>query len=225
MRVLIADDEKTLTEMLKEILKQHKIDCDVVYNGQDAVYYASESEYDVIVLDIMMPVMDGYKALEQMRKAKVATPILMLSAKSETRDKVMGLDIGADDYMTKPFVASELVARIKALARRKGEYLGNKLEHGDLVLCKDSFALNCKGQSIVLSSTEYKILELLFLNCKNVVEKDRLIEKVWGWEHSAGYNNAEVYISFLRKKLQALGSNVFIKAIRGVGYKLEVFSD
>jgi len=225
VRVLIADDEKTLTEMLKEILRQNKIDCDVVHNGQDAVYYAKESEYDVIVLDIMMPVMNGYQALEQMRKDKVGTPVLMLSAKSETVDKVKGLDIGADDYMTKPFVASELVARIKALSRRKGEYLGNQISYGDLVLCKDAFTVSCNGKKIVLSSTEYKILELLLINSQNVVEKDRLIEKVWGWENNAGNNNAEVYISFLRKKLQAMNSNVFIKAIRGVGYKLEVFSD
>ena len=222
MKVLIADDEKTLTEMLREVLRQNKIDCDLVSNGQDAVYYATENEYDVIVLDIMMPKLNGCEALAQIRKQKVWTPVLMLSAKSEIDDKVGCLESGADDYMTKPFASSELVARIKALSRRKGQFTGELHEFGDLVLDKNTLTLKCKGKETRLSSTEYKILEMLVVNAGSIVEKDRLIDRVWGWDNDAAYNNVEVYISFLRKKLLALATSVTIKAIRGAGYRLEV---
>lgn len=221
MKVLIADDEKTLVNMLTEILRQNKIDVDAVFNGSDAVDFAKAAEYDLIILDIMMPKKNGYEALKEIRKNKISTPILMLSAKSEVADKVDGLDFGADDYLTKPFAASELVARVKALTRRKGEYTGNSLEFADLVLNKDTFALN----NIKLSHTEYKIMELLMKTPQKIINKERLIEKVWGWDNNADYNNAEVYISFLRKKLVALRSVVTIKAVRGVGYCLEAVND
>jgi len=231
MKVLIADDERTLVNMLKEILRQNKIDCDIVFNGSDAVDYAcasvrengyaKTSNYDLIVLDIMMPKMNGIDALKEIRKNKVSTPILMLSAKSEVMDKVDGLNFGADDYLTKPFATNELLARIKALTRRKSEYTGDILAFGDLELDKDTFVLKCEKQEIKLSATEYKIMELLLQSPKKIVNKERLIEKVWGWDNNAEYNNAEVYISFLRKKLAALNSKTIIKAVRGIGYSLE----
>lgn len=220
MKVLIADDEKTLVEMLKEILRQNKIDCDTVYNGQEAVDCALSAEYDLIILDIMMPKLNGMEALRQMRQKKISTPVLMLSAKSEVTDKVDGLNVGADDYLTKPFAASELLARVKALTRRKGEYTGGVLSFADLTLNKDTFALGSGDNEIKLSAIEYRIMELLLQYPKKIINKERLIEKVWGWDSDSDYNNAEVYISFLRKKLAALKSNVSIKAIRGAGYLL-----
>jgi len=221
MKVLIADDEKTLANMLQEILRQNKIDCDVVYDGQKAIDYAMFGQYDLIVLDIMMPKCNGLEALKEIRKNKIATPILMLSAKSEVNDKVAGLTLGADDYLIKPFATNELLARIKALSRRKSEYLGNVLAFGDLQLDCDTFTLRCGGSGIKLSVTEYKITELLFLNSKQIISKDRLIEKVWGYNNDSDYNNAEVYISFLRRKLFALKSRTNIETVRGAGYCLE----
>jgi DNA-binding response OmpR family regulator len=227
VKVLIADDEKTLTTMLKEILRQNKIDCDAVGNGREAVDYAAagNGQYDLIVLDIMMPVMNGYEALKQIRKKKISTPVLMLSAKSEIADKVDGLNFGADDYLTKPFSVDELVARIKALTRRKSEYIADLLSFGDITLDKNTFILNGGKQSgdrgIKLSNTEFKILEILIINKGHIISKDRLVEKVWGWDNDSVYNSAEVYISFLRKKLAAIKSAVSIKAVRGIGYCLE----
>lgn len=222
MKVLIADDEKTLIAMLKEILRRNKIDCDAVFDGYDAVEYAKATEYDLIILDIMMPKLSGYDALKKIRENKISTPILMLSAKSEVSDKVDGLNFGADDYLTKPFSADELIARIKALTRRKGEYVGDVLVYGDLTLDKDTFVLRCGKQEIKISATEYKIMELLLQNQNKIVNKERLIEKVWGWDNGSDYNNAEVYISFLRKKLAAMDCKVIIKAVRGAGYILEI---
>lgn len=221
MKVLIADDEKTLINMLKEILRQNKIDVDAVYNGSDAVDYAKAAEYDLIILDIMMPKLNGCEALKEIRKAKISTPVLMLSAKSEVADKVEGLNYGADDYLTKPFAASELVARVKALTRRKGEYIGNCLSFEDIALDRDNLILRRAESEVKLSNTEFKILELLISKPQTIINKERLIEKVWGWDNESVYNNAEVYISFLRKKLAALKSSVSIKAVRGVGYSLE----
>jgi len=222
VKILIADDEKALIEMLKEIFKQNKIDCDTVFNGQDAVDYATLADYDLIILDIMMPKLNGYQALQEMRKNGIKTPILMLSAKSAVEDKVDGLNFGADDYLTKPFATSELLARVNALTRRKGEYIGEAIAFADLSLNKNNFSIAGNGQEIKLSSTEYKIMELLLLNPAIITNKERLIEKIWGWDSEAVYNNAEVYISFLRKKLTALRSKVSIKAVRNVGYCLEV---
>ncbi|MDR1093078.1 MAG: response regulator transcription factor [Clostridiales bacterium] len=220
MKVLIADDEKTLTAMLTEILRQSKIDCDAVYNGRDAADYAAAADYDLIVLDVMMPKMNGFEALKEIRARKISTPVLFLSAKSEVADKVEGLNIGADDYLTKPFAAAEFVARVKALSRRKAAYTGDVLMFGGLALDKNAFVLRAGGNEISLSGTEFKIMELLMSNTGTVVRKERLIEKVWGWDNDAEYNNAEVYISFLRKKIAAVGGGAAIKSIRGVGYAL-----
>lgn len=222
MKVLIADDEKTLVGLLKEILKRENIDSDAVYNGSDAIDYAVAGEYDLIVLDIMMPKMNGFEAIKEMRKKKIATPVLFLSAKSEVGDKVDGLNLGADDYLTKPFAATEFIARVKALTRRQAEYKGNETTFGDLTLDRDAFFLRSGGGEIKLGNTEYKIIEMLIANPKTIVNKERLVERVWGWDNEAEYNNAEVYISFLRKKLTAIKSCVAIKAVRGIGYRLSL---
>ncbi|MCL2798203.1 MAG: response regulator transcription factor [Firmicutes bacterium] len=220
MKVLIADDEKKLVELLKEILKRENIDSDVVYNGAEAVDYAIAGQYDLIVLDIMMPKMTGFEAIKELRRKKISTPILFLSAKSEVGDKVDGLNLGGDDYLTKPFAAVEFIARVKALTRRQAEYKGNEITVADLTLDRDAFVLRSVGGDIKLGSTEYRIMEILMSNPKTVVNKERLVEKVWGWDNEAEYNNAEVYISFLRKKLAAIKSCVQIKAVRGIGYRL-----
>ncbi|MDR3263289.1 MAG: response regulator transcription factor [Clostridiales bacterium] len=221
MRVLIVDDERTLAEMLTEILKREKIEADAVFDGADAVEYALTGRYDLIVLDIMLPKISGLDVLKILREKKLSAPVLFLSAKSEVSDKIAGLNIGADDYLTKPFAAGEFVARVKALSRRKAEYVGNVVIYGSLRLNKDTFALSSGENEIRLSATEFKIIDLLMSNPEAVVLKERLIERVWGWDSEAEYNNAEVYISFLRKKLAAVGSDVRIKSVSGAGYLLQ----
>jgi len=220
MKVLIVDDEKTLVELLREILKRENFDSDATYNGIDAIDYALTGQYDLIVLDIMMPKMNGFEAVKEIRRHKISTPVLFLSAKSEVCDKVDGLNSGADDYLTKPFVAAEFVARVKALTRRQAEYKGNEAAFADLTLDRDTYVLRSNEGEIKLGSTEYKIIEILMSNPKTIVKKEKLVERVWGWNNEAEYNNAEVYVSFLRKKLAAIKSCVSIKAVRGVGYHL-----
>jgi len=220
MKVLVVDDEKMLAEMLTEVLKRSKIDCDAVYDGQAAIDYALTGNYDLIVLDIMIPKVNGLDVLKTLRKKSLSTPILLLSAKSEVTDKIEGLDTGADDYLTKPFATGEFIARVKALSRRKTEFTGDILTYGDFSLNKNAFTLNCGDSSIQLSNTEYKIMEILISNPRTVVNKGRLVEKVWGWDNESEYNSAEVYISFLRKKLSAIGSAVGIRSVRGIGYTL-----
>lgn len=221
MKVLIADDEKILADTLKEVLKHHKIDADAVYDGDDAVYYALNGCYDLIILDVMMPKKNGIEVLKALRSKKFNQPILMLSAKSEIVDKIEGLDNGADDYLTKPFSSAELISRIKALTRRKGEFLGDKLVFNNLALNKNTFELECGEKKIALSAKEFKIMETLITNTGIIMQKERIVEKVWGYDNESEYNSVEVYISFLRKKIAAVGADVHIRAVRGVGYSLE----
>ncbi|MCL2140432.1 MAG: response regulator transcription factor [Dehalococcoidia bacterium] len=220
MKVLIADDEKPLATMLQELLQRHNIHSDVVFNGRDAADYALDAQYDLIILDVMMPKMNGYEVIKEIRSNGLTTPVLFLSAKGEVEDKVSGLNLGADDYLTKPFAVSEFVARVRALTRRPADFNGDQLEYGDLVLDKITLNLRSKANTVKLSSTEYKIMEMLLLNCKGITEKERLIVRVWGYDNESEYNNSEVYISFLRKKLSAIQSTVRIKAVRGIGYTL-----
>ncbi|MDR1917656.1 MAG: response regulator transcription factor [Christensenellaceae bacterium] len=225
MRVLIADDEKTLVKMMCALLRQNKIDCDAVYTGLDAFEYAKFNEYDLIILDIMMPELNGYEVVKKLREDKNNTPVLMLSAKGETEDKVTGLNLGADDYLTKPFAANELLARVAAVTRRRGEYIGRQIKLGNITLDKDTFMLASDTDEIKLSNTEFKIMEILMSHPQKIINKDKLIEKVWGLANDSCYNNIEVYISFLRKKLLLLKSKVIIKAVRGAGYILGVGDD
>ena len=178
--------------------------------------------YDLIILDIMMPKIDGLTVLKTLREKKINTPILMLSAKSEISDKIDGLNLGADDYITKPFVTDELLARIKALLRRKDTFTGDVLSFGDISLDRDTLELKKGEKKIALGKKEFQILEMLILHEGKSIDKERFIEKIWGYDTDAEYNTIEVYVSFLRKKLSAVNAKTEIKSIRGIGYTLGV---
>ena len=221
MRILIVEDEVPLAEALAELLQRSMYAVDIVHNGSDGLDYAVTSIYDGIVLDIMLPVMDGLTMLQKLREKGISTPVLLLTAKSEVQDKILGLDTGADDYLTKPFVAGELMARIRAMTRRKGEMVDHVLQYGDLTLNRDTYELACEGQSVKLSAKEYQIMELLCTSPRQVIAKERFVEKIWGYDCTAEYNSVEVYMSFLRKKMALLGTGIRIKTARGLGYSLE----
>ena len=220
MRLLLAEDEKRLSMALCEILSKNKYDVDAVYDGAEALEYIRSGLYDLIILDIMMPKLDGISVLKEIRKAKNDVPVLMLTARDDIQDKVNGLDCGADDYMTKPFSTEELLARVRALTRRKGEVVTECLEFGDIYLDVKTSELGCASSKIVLSLKEYKIMEMLIQNSGQIIPKERIIEKIWGGDSDAEYNNLEVFISFIRKKLRFLGSKTEIKTSRGMGYSL-----
>ena len=220
MNILIVDDERQLTDALAVILKQQKYSVDTAYNGEDGLDFALSGIYDLIILDVMMPIMDGFSMLKELRRKKIDTPVLLLSAKNETESKINGLNFGADDYLTKPFDTNELLARIKALLRRKEKFTGNVLSYFDIMLDRDSFELIKGDKRITLGKKEFQILELLMLNAGKKIDKEKFIEKIWGYDTEAEYNTIEVYVSFLRRKLTAVGSKTEIKAIRGIGYTL-----
>ncbi|WP_099203001.1 response regulator transcription factor [Miniphocaeibacter massiliensis] len=221
MRILIVEDEKRLSEAISEILKSEKYDVDVVHNGKDGLDYGLSDIYDAILLDVMLPGLDGFTILKELRKNKIDTPILMLTAKDEISSKVEGLDYGADDYMTKPFDTEELLARIRSITRRQGQVYINEIEFKDLKLDLSNYNLSTNEKSINLTAKEFEIMKLLMSNTNIVVTKDELISKIWGYDSDAEDNNVEVYISFLRKKLKFLKSNVNITTLRKLGYKLE----
>lgn len=221
MQILIVEDEIRLADALVQIMKEQKYMADVVYNGNDGLQYASGGQYDVIVLDVMLPGLNGFEIVKKLRSLKDQTPILLLTARDETQDKITGLDTGADDYMTKPFVPGELLARIRALARRQGEIILEELTFSDLTLNLSTNDLHCRNKSIHLGFKEFEILKILMSNPKILVSKETLITKVWGSESDAEDNNVEAYISFLRKKFYFLGSKTGIGTIRKVGYRLE----
>ena len=222
MHVLIVEDEIRLAEALGQIMSEQRYLSDLTYNGPDGLEYGLTGQYDVIVLDWMLPGMDGAEVARQLREARVSTPILMLTARDELGDKVHGLDCGADDYMTKPFAAEELLARIRALSRRQGEVQAQALTYADLTLNLSTRCLQCHSREVRLGFKEFEVLKLLIAYPKMVVPKEEIILKVWGAESDAEDNNVEVYVSFLRKKLQFLESRVTIRTVRKVGYFLEV---
>ena len=225
MNILIVDDEKQLTEALAAILKQHNYSVDCAYNGEDGFDFASSGIYDLIILDVMMPKMDGFTMLKLLRARKIDVPVLMLSAKSEISDKIEGLNLGADDYIAKPFNSGELLARIKALLRRKDTFTGNVLSFNDVSLDRDTFELIKENKKIALGKKEFQIMEMLMLNSGKSIDKEKFIEKIWGYDTDAEYNTIEVYVSFLRKKLTAVGAITKIKSIRGIGYTLVTGND
>ncbi len=225
MNILIVDDERQFVKALVAILKQNKLNVDFAFDGEDGLDKALSNIYDVIVLDIMMPKINGFEVLKEIRNNKISTPVLMLSAKSEISDKVHGLNLGADDYLTKPFNADELMARIKALLRRKTQFVGDELSFGDLKLSRDTYSLICNDEIISLGKKEFQIMEVLISNANKTINKERLLEKIWGYDSEAEYNAIEVYISFLRKKLSALNSKCIIKSLRGIGYILQTGDD
>ncbi len=222
MRVLLVEDEIRLAEATKHILESHKYVVDVCHDGETGLDYALSDVYEIIILDVMLPKLDGFSVLKEIRKASQTVPILMLSAKSETVDKVQGLDFGADDYLTKPFDTEELLARIRAMTRRKGDVKDiEHLQFGDITLDTMNLILFCKDTKIPITLKEKEIIEL-FINRKGqVTSKEYMIEKLWGFDSVAEDNHVEVYVSFIRKKLKFLKSKTQIKTIRGVGYRLE----
>ena len=222
MRVLIVEDEARLAEALGQIMEEQRYLADLTYNGPDGLAYALTGQYDVIVLDGMLPGLDGLEVARQLREAHISTPILMLTARDEVSDKVAGLDRGADDYMTKPFASEELLARIRALARRQGEVQTEVLSYAGLILNLSSRCLQRGEREVRLGFKEFEVLRILIAYPKMVVPKEEIILKVWGAESFAEDNNVEVYVSFLRKKLQFLDSQVTIRTVRKVGYYLEV---
>ena len=222
MRVLIVEDERRLAEALGQIMAEQRYQTDVVYDGADGLDYALTEQYDVIVLDVMLPKLDGFEVASRLRHAHVSTPILMLTARDEMPDKIAGLDHGADDYMTKPFDIGELLARVRALTRRQGEVIGEQLTAGDLTLELSTRCLRQGDKSVRLGFKEFDVLRQLMVHPRAVVPKEDIIARVWGLDSDAEDNNVEVYISFLRKKLTFLESTVSIGTVRKVGYYLEV---
>ena len=221
MRLLLAEDEKELSKALCAVLKHNNYSVDAVYNGQDAFDYGTDENYDAIILDIMMPKMNGVEVLKELRKSGVSTPVMFLTAKSEVDDKISGLDAGADDYLTKPFDMREFLARVRALTRRKAEFSPNLLSFSDVSLNRESFELSCRGESIRLGNKEFQMLEMLMTNPSRLISTEQFMERIWGYETEAEINVVWVYISYLRKKLTNLNAHVEIKAVRGVGYTLE----
>ena len=221
MHILVVEDEVRLAETLKEILKTQKYTCDLGYDGEDGLAYAESGIYDVILLDIMLPKMNGFDVVRTLRSKKVSTPVILLTARDEVTDKVKGLDCGADDYLTKPFSTEELLARIRAVSRRLGEVLLDEMQFADLTLNLANCTLSGKTKSIKLGYKEFEIMKLLMANPGAIISKDELLVKVWGYESDAEDNNVEVYISFLRKKLHFLESAANIATVRKIGYHLE----
>lgn len=221
MKVLIIEDERRLAQALTQILKEEKYLTDTVYDGEDGLLYAQGGQYDVIVLDVMLPKLSGFEIAKTLRMKKISTPILMLTAKDEITDKVHGLDYGADDYMTKPFSTEELLARLRALTRRPGEILHEEVCFADLILNLSTNALSCREKSVHLSHKEFEIMKILMLAKEFITSKEAIIVKVWGACSDAEDNNVEAYVSFLRRKLSFLNSRVGISSVRRVGYRLE----
>ena len=222
MKLLLVEDEKQLSEALSQILINNKYSVDAVYDGENGLEYALTGIYDVIILDIMLPKLNGLEILRKLRKENISTPILLLTAKDSVDDKVAGLDLGADDYLPKPFDPKELLARLRAISRRKGEVINdNLLSYGDINLNISNYDLSCKDAAVTLTQKEFEILNYFMQRPKNIVSKDDLITKLWGFDSDVEYNNIEVYISFIRKKLTFINSSVKITTIRRAGYKLE----
>ena len=221
MRILIVEDETRLAETLRQLMEDQRYQADMVGDGADGVDYGLTGQYDLFILDVMLPKVDGFEVARRLRSAHISTPILMLTARDDISDKIGGLDCGADDYMTKPFDSGELMARVRALTRRQGEVLGDVLKVGDLSLECSSRLLRVGERSVRLGFKEFEVMRLLMVNSRAVVSKETLIAKIWGLDSEAEDNNVEVYISFLRKKLAYLGSRIAISTVRKVGYYLE----
>ena len=221
MRILVADDEPDMTMVLEALLKREHYSVDVVHNGQDALDYGLAGNYDCIILDIMMPRLDGIQVLRALRAKQIATPVLLLTAKSQVEDRVAGLDSGADDYLPKPFDNREFVARVRALTRRGGAYTPRVLTAGNITLDCASFELKCGSARVRLGSKEFQMLELLMRQTGRLISTEQFMEHIWGYDSEAEINVVWAYISYLRRKLEGVGANVRITARRGQGYVLE----
>lgn len=221
MRLLIAEDELDLAEALTVFFEKNHFSVDAVHNGFDAYEYASAGGYDGIILDVMMPKMNGLQVLERLRAEGVATPIMMLTAKGQKDDRVTGFNAGADDYLPKPFDPDELLSRVRAMLRRAQAYQPSMLTYGDVTLGPASGLLSCGSQSLRLGGREYQVMELFLRHPRQVFSAERIMEHVWGWDNEAEINVVWVNISNLRKKLRTLGSRLTLRANRGLGYVLE----
>lgn len=225
MRILLCEDERDLSDALSAILKHNNYSVDQVYDGLEALDYLEASNYDVVILDIMMPKLDGVEVLRRLRASGSDIPVIMLTAKSQIEDKILGLDSGADDYLTKPFDSSELVARLRAITRRVSTALQSVLSLGNTQLDTASFALSTDSGSVTLTNKEFQMMEYFMLNAGNVISADSFMEKIWGYDSDTEINVVWVYISYLRKKLSSLDSNLKIKVSRNIGYSLVVDDD
>jgi len=222
MRLLFAEDEKSLSRAVCAILKKNNYSVDAVYNGADALDYLATENYDGVILDVMMPKVDGFSVLKRMREAGNKTPVLMLTARAEIDDKVFGLDSGANDYLTKPFDTKELLARIRVMTRSVAVQTDSKLSVGNLTLDVATYDLVGPGGRFKLAGREFQMLEMLMRTPKRLISAEAFMDRIWGYDSDAELNVVWVYVSYLRKKLEAVGANVRIKAQRGVGYYLEV---
>lgn len=221
MRLLIAEDELDLAEALTVFFEKNHFSVDAVHNGFDAYEYASTGEYDAVILDVMMPKMDGIQVLEKLRQEGVKTPIMMLTAKGQKSARITGFNAGADDYLPKPFAPDELLSRVRAILRRSEAYQPSVLRFADLTLDPNSGALTCGEMSAHLSGREFQVMELFLRSPRQVFSAERIMERVWGWDNEAEINVVWVNTSNLRKKLRAIGSRVTLQANRGLGYALE----
>ena len=221
MKILIIEDEKILADSLKTLLEGKGFEVEAVYDGETGKEYAELGIYDLLILDVMMPKMDGYEVARQVRSKRCSTPILMLTAKSEVEDRIKGLNSGADYYLTKPFYTDELLACINALLRRQGNQV-DELVCGNTSLDLSSGKLICGGKTVRLSAKEFDVMRLLMNTGERNLSKEALLARVWGYDSNAVENHVEVYIGFLRKKLRSIGSDISIESVRRLGYHLEV---
>lgn len=221
MRILIAEDEVSIAKALEVMLKKNKYAVDIVHNGLDALDFIGQYSYDGLVLDIMMPKMDGLTLLKEIRKNGNTTPVLFLTAKSEVEDRVAGLDAGADDYLPKPFAASEFLARVRALTRRSGNYVSSVLTFGNTALDCGEYSLSVKNKAVKLNNKEFQLMQLFMKYPHRVFSSEHLMENVWGLDCESEMDVVWTYIGFLRKKLRHLNADIEIKTIRGAGYALE----
>ncbi len=222
MNVLVVEDERNLADAICHILEQEGYNAEAAYDGKTGLAYAESGLYDAVILDVMLPGMDGFSIVRTLRQAQNDLPIMMLTAKTSTQDKVEGLDCGADDYMTKPFEAPELLARVRALTRRKGEMVIDTMEFGDLSLNLCAHDLSCGDASVHLSKREFDVMRMLMSGTGRIVSKQDLLTRVWGADADASENSVEAYVSFLRKKIKHVRSKVEITTLRMLGYRLEV---
>lgn len=221
MRLLLAEDEKSLSKAIITILQKNNYSADAVYDGKEALDYLASGNYDGVILDIMMPKLDGISVLKKLREQGNKIPVLMLTAKSEVDDKVLGLDSGANDYLTKPFNTKELLARIRAMTRNQNEQMDSKIKFGNIVLDRATFELSSPDGNFRLANKEFQMMEMLMMNPRCLISAEHFLEKVWGYDSEVEINVVWVYISYLRKKLAALHANIQIKAQRNAGYSLE----
>ncbi len=220
IKILLVEDQKHMAYAIEHFFKKNKFIIDIVFDGVQGLEYGISNSYDVIILDVMLPLMDGFTVLRRLREENIMTPVIMLTAKCELEDKVNGLDMGADDYLTKPFESEELLARVKSLSRRSGSIVSNLLEYKNVKFNCDTMVISCENDSYNLTVKESQIIEMFFKKPEVVVAKEVILNKLWSYDKIVIDNNVEVYISFLRKKLDSFKTNVKIKTIRGIGYKL-----